>query len=90
MPEKCPICKKLVNYSLIPVFDTACCYDCLSPELQKAYDTVFGREVQNEPVRADCEPEDEFRRYRPDYVNYEPKIDRETRLNANGKQDLFE
>lgn len=55
MPEKCPICKKLVNYSLIPVserFDTACCYDCLSPELQYAYDKVFGREVQNEPFKA--------------------------------------
>lgn len=47
--ERCPGCKKYINYSLIqssPHPDAeGCCYDCLPADMQKAYDAFFGHET---------------------------------------------
>lgn len=52
MKERCPCCKKYINYSLIqssPHPDAeGCCYECLPADMQKAYDEFFGH---NEPKR---------------------------------------
>lgn len=76
--ERCPGCKKYINYSLIqssPHPDAeGCCYDCLPADMQIAYDRFFG----HEPKRADDQPKFHFENRR------EPAID------ENGKQDFFE
>ena len=44
--EKCPCCKKQIEYGLIQVSrdpqSEGVCYDCLPDDVQKAYDKFFG------------------------------------------------
>lgn len=51
MIEKCPGCKREINYSLIPASAHPdadfVCYDCLPDDMQKAYDKFFGH---NQPL----------------------------------------
>jgi hypothetical protein len=43
---RCPECMGIFDYSPIPISgdpdSPVCCYDCLSPEMQEAYDKFFG------------------------------------------------
>lgn len=46
MKERCPCCKREIDYSLITTspdpYAEAVCYDCLSDELKAQYDAFFG------------------------------------------------